>query len=123
MPETFETLFDKYGGVTAVQSIVATFYQRLLNRPNLRRYFRHTDMKRLQMHQVKFIAYVMGKPAEFYEGRTLQDAHAGFGISETSFDEVANILEWTLEDYDLERADIDSIMDAVAKTRPLIVNH
>ena len=65
----------------------------------------------------------MGKPAEFHEGRKLQDAHAGFEISKTSFDEVANILEWTLEDHDLERADIDSIMKAVAKTRPLIVNH
>jgi Truncated hemoglobins len=123
MSEVFETLFDKYGGVPVVTEIVATFYARIMSRPNLARYFRNTDMDALKMHQVKFIAYVMGKPAQYYQGRDLQIAHTGFSISEKSFNEVASILEWTLEDFQVEDADIQTIMEAVENTRPLIVNH
>jgi hemoglobin len=123
MSNEFETLFDKYGGIPTVKAIVATFYQRIMSRPNLARYFVHSNMDELKMHQVKFIAYVMGKPAEFYEGRDLLSAHSGFGITEKSFEDVASILQWTLEDYDVETDDIETIMAAVEKTRPLIVNH
>lgn len=123
MSSEFETLFDKYGGIPTVTAIVATFYQRIMSRPNLARYFVHSKMDELKMHQVKFIAYVMGKPAEFYQGRDLLSAHAGFSITETSFEDVASILKWTLEDYEVEPEDIETIMEAVEKTRPLICNH
>lgn len=123
MSEVFETLFDKYGGVPVVTEIVTTFYARIMSRPNLARYFRNTNLDALKMHQVKFIAFVMGKPAQYYQGRDLQKAHTGFSISEKSFNEVASILEWTLEDYKVEAEDIETIMEAVEKTRPLIVNH
>ena len=123
MSEVFETLFDKYGGVPVVTEIVTTFYARIMSRPNLARYFRNTNLDALKMHQVKFIAFVMGKPAQYYQGRDLQKAHTGFSISQKSFKEVASILKWTLEDYKVEAEDIETIIEALEKTRPLIVNH
>jgi hemoglobin len=75
------TLFDKYGGVPVVTSIVRDFYKRMFRRPNLRRYFEGVDMEHLILHQVGFISYVMGKPIAEYEGRELKEAHQQHGIT------------------------------------------
>ena len=63
------TLFDKYGGVPTIRLIVKAFYDEVLNRPHLEKYFEGVDMPRLIEHQIEFVAYAFessGKPKALY---------------------------------------------------------
>ena len=116
------TLFDKYGGVPVVTSIVRDFYKRMFRRPNLRRYFEGVDMEHLIFHQVGFISYVMGKPIAEYEGRELKEAHQQHGITTASFDLVIDLLRDALEHAGVTEEDIDTIIAAAKATRNEIVS-
>jgi len=45
-------LFDKYGGVPAVTRIVRDLHERLMRRPNLRRYFEEMEMDKVIQHHI-----------------------------------------------------------------------
>lgn len=113
-------LFEKYGGFATISNIVRSFYKDLLAHPELSRYFSGIDMAKLIDHQTKFISHVLGGPAQ-YEGRTLEASHASLSISNSDFDEVAEILRENLEDAGMEDDDIESVMTIVGSTRSSIV--
>ena len=79
--------------------------------PNLARYFINTDMEVLIRHQVQFIAVVMGKPAAFYEGMDMEAAHQNSNISYRLFEDVVDVLEETLRDFEIDELDIIEIID------------
>ena len=105
-----ESLFDKYGGVETLTPLVKEFYKRIMATPNLARYFINTDMEVLIRHQIQFIAVVMGKPAAFYEGMDMEE-HINSNISDRSFEDVIDVLEETLKDFQVEESDIIEILD------------
>ncbi len=115
-----KTLFHKLGGAPAISAVVRQFYRDVINSPILKHHFEGTDMPRLIDHQTKFLCHVLGGPAD-YNGRSLAASHRHLGITPVEFDEVAEILEETLEDFDLDQVDIASVMSIVASTRSDIV--
>ena len=60
-----DTLYQKYGGFGAISRVVIDFYDRLLDSETVGDYFDNVDMKRLIDHQTKFIAYLLGGPADY----------------------------------------------------------
>ena len=117
-----ESLFDKYGGVETLTPLVREFYKRIMATPNLARYFINTDMEVLIRHQIQFIAVVMGKPAAFYEGMDMEEAHKRSNISDRSFEDVIDVLEETLKDFQVEEDDIIEILDKAKSLRNQIVS-
>ena len=117
-----ESLFDKYGGVETLTPLVREFYKRIMATPNLARYFINTDMEVLIRHQIQFIAVVMGKPAAFYEGMDMEEAHERSNISDRSFEDVIDVLEETLKDFQVEEDDIIEILDKAKSLRNQIVS-
>ena len=117
-----ESLFDKYGGVETLTPLVREFYKRIMATPNLARYFINTDMEVLIRHQVQFIAVVMGKPAAFYEGMDMEAAHANSNISDRSFEDVIDVLEETLRDFEVEELDIIEIIEKAKSLKKEIVS-
>jgi hemoglobin len=77
-------------------------------------------MERIIDHQTKFIAHVLGGPAE-YSGRELAVAHSSLKITGSAFDEVAEILQETLEDAGMEAEDVNKVMGIVAGARGSVV--
>ena len=77
-------------------------------------------MQKLMDHQTKFFSGILGGPVE-YSGRELKGAHARLGITEDAFLEVLELLEETLEDMNIEDADIETIMEIVGGVRSDIV--
>lgn len=77
-------------------------------------------MERIIDHQTKFIAHVLGGPAE-YTGRELGAAHQSLRITGPAFDEVAEILQETIEDAGMEAEDVTKVMAIVAGARGSIV--
>ena len=114
------TLFNKYGGFSTVSNIVRQFYTDVLSSPNLKPYFKDTNMEQLVDHQTKFISHALGGPAE-YTGRTLQMGHRGLRITNAHFDEVAEILQNVLEEAGMENEDVIAAMGIVGSTRSQIV--
>ena len=117
-----ESLFEKYGGVETLTPLVREFYKRIMATPNLARYFINTDMEVLIRHQVQFIAVVMGKPAAFYEGMDMKVAHANSNISDRSFEDVIDVLEETLRDFEVEELDIIEIIEKAKSLKKEIVS-
>lgn len=116
-----QTLFDKYGGIPAVQEIVRDFYKRVLRRPNLRRYFTGVDQERLIRHQAAFVSLAMGKMPSNYVGRNMRDAHAGLGVTPASFDLVVELLCDAMRSAGVESGDIAQIASKINRYKDDIV--
>ena len=90
-------------------------------RPQLAAYFDGIDLVVLAEHTVKYIAFVMGKPAEIYTGRDMYTAHAKYHIHGMHFDEVADVLKDILLNSGVEKPDIEIIMRRVESLREMII--
>ncbi|MCP1335558.1 group I truncated hemoglobin [Futiania mangrovi] len=119
-PPAGPAVFDRCGGFARVSRMVMSFYDRVGESDLLAPYFEEIDMARLIDHQTKFFASMMGGPASFND-ETLRRVHARLGISGEAFDEMAVLLRETLEDFDLDPADVDTVLHAFVSRRTLVV--
>ncbi|MCJ8314065.1 MAG: group 1 truncated hemoglobin [Saccharospirillaceae bacterium] len=117
-----ETLFDKYGGFETFNTLVINFYRKVLDDPNLEKYFSQVNMEKLIDHQTHFISKLLGGP-DRYKGKDLKQAHKGMNITTPDFIEVAELLEETLEDANVEAEDIKTIIEVFASFQHQIVNN
>ena len=115
-----QSLYEKYGGFGAVSRVVMSFYDRLLDSDELGPFFDDIDMPRLIDHQTKFIAHLLGGPADFSADR-LQAAHARLEIADGDFDEVKKVLDETLEDHGFSDEDRETIGGVIEAHRAQVV--
>lgn len=115
-----ETLYEKYGGFAAISRIVLDLYDRLLDSETVGDYFDNVDMKLLIDHQTKFIAYLLGGPAD-YTGERLGQLHGHLNINGSDFDEMKSILDRTLTDHGFEDADRNLVIENIESHRKVIV--
>ena len=115
------SMFERYGGFAKLSKVVMAFYDKALDSDVIGDYFEDVDMRRLVDHQTKFIASIMGGPAS-YTNEALRQLHARLNIDQRAFDEMAALLEETLEDFDFKREDIDQIIADVKSRSPYIVS-
>ena len=115
------TLFQKYGGFATISKIVMDFYDRLLDSEIAGPFFDDIAMPRLIDHQAKLIAQVMGGPAA-YSNEVLRRVHAPYSIDRQAFNEVAGILNATLQDHGVEAEDIGFIMAEIEARSPFVIS-
>jgi hemoglobin len=115
-----DTLYQKYGGFAAISRVVMDFYDRLLDSERVGDFFDDVDMKKLIDHQTKFVAYLLGGPAE-YTGERLEQLHGHLNIGGADFDEMKQILSDTLSDHGFEDGDRDTVIGVIESHRSLIV--
>ena len=116
-----ETLYQKYGGFGAISRVVMDFYDRLLDSERVGDFFDDVDMKKLIDHQTKFIAYLLGGPAE-YTGERLEQLHGHLNIAGADFDEMKQILSDTLSDHGFDDTDRGTVIDVIESHRGRIVS-
>lgn len=114
------TTFERLGGFARVRLLVADFYDRVLDHPDLAPYFAHVDMARLIDHQPKFMSAVMGGPAAF-TNEQIGRAHARLSIQPAHFDTLAELFRETLEDSGVDPADTATLHAHVLSMRPYVV--
>ncbi|MEQ8966577.1 MAG: group 1 truncated hemoglobin [Azospirillaceae bacterium] len=114
------SVFERYGGFAVVSKVVLSFYDHVLDSDRLAPYFESVDMRRLIDHQTKFVAAMMGGPASISD-RRLREVHAHLAIDEASFDEMVALMRETLEDFEFEAEDIESVLGEIRAREPLIV--
>jgi len=110
------SLFERYGGFASVSKIVMAFYDKILDSDIAGPYFDDVDMKALIDHQTKF-----GGPAE-YSNEVLQNVHAKHSIDKATFDEVAMLFKTTLEEFEIEPADVRAVMDEITSRASYIIS-
>ena len=112
--------YDLVGGGLAVSAVVNDFYERVLGDPRLAPYFEGVDLARLKRHQVLLISQVLGGPAN-YDGRALDEAHAGLGISHDDLAAVASHLVAAMRQARIPEDILLRAIAVVASTEPDIV--
>lgn len=115
-----QTLFERAGGFATVRKVVSDFYDKVIESPQLGRYFADVAMPRLIDHQTKFVAQMMQGPAS-YSDEQLRRVHAGMGISRGEFMEIADLLCETMEDHGFADADVDFVRQQVMRREAFIV--
>lgn len=113
------SLFEKYGGFSAINSIVIEFYNNVLDSDEVGPFFEGTDMENLIDHQTKFISFLLGGPVSYPDAK-LRAAHSNLEIEATHFDTIKVLLSDALKAFELEPADIDVVLEKIESYRSLI---
>ena len=116
-----ETIWDRYGGYSFVARTVRDFYDSVLVSAALAPYFDGVTMEGLIEHQIQTVGAVMGGPYDL-DVETLRRAHRHLRVQQAHFDELAVILDQTLDNHGLSADDKAVLLDAVESVRSVIVD-
>ena len=116
-----KSTFERYGGFAAISKVVSAFYDKVLDSPELSKYFETIDMRRQIDHQTKFMASLMGGPASF-TNQELERAHARYSITRAEFDEMLELLKESLEDFDFEDDDVTEVVQNFSSRANFVVH-
>jgi hemoglobin len=114
------SLYYQLGGQKAIKAVVDEFYRRMLEDEVVNKVFEGVDMDRLRAHQAAFLAYALGGPVE-YDGRTLREAHKGFGISFEQYERAIKHLKDTLAAFDVPVEAQIKVEAMLRSVKPFIV--
>ena len=112
--------YERIGGAATIRLAVDRFYQLLVVDPDLAPYFADVDLPALKRHQVRLLSMVLGGPAE-YDGRELETAHAGLGITDAHYTKVADYLTGVLRELGAPPDVIEATASVVDSVRASIV--
>lgn len=115
------TLFERIGGMDAVNAAVDIFYTKVLADETINHFFTSTDMKTQAAKQKAFLAYAFGAPTA-YTGKSMRDAHAHMTLTEAHFNAVAGHLVATLQDLEVARELIDEVVQIALSTKDDVLN-
>ncbi|MDT0620358.1 group I truncated hemoglobin [Croceitalea vernalis] len=117
-----ETLFDRIGGMDAVNAAVDIFYNKVLADESINHFFSNTDVKNQAGKQKAFLAYAFGCPMG-YTGKSMKEAHAHMDITEAHFNTVADYLVSSLEELNVPGNMIDEVVAIAMSTKNDIVGN
>ena len=115
-----QTLFEKYGGFSAISRIVLSLYDRFLDDDDIGPFFDDVELPKLIDHQTKFISAIMGGPATLSDTH-IERAHVHLVITDLHFDKLKELVDETLTEFSIAAEDIEIVLAAFEERRPLIV--
>jgi hemoglobin len=117
------SLYQRLGGYDAISAVVAEFADRLFMDPKLEKFFGGMSAdtrKRFRQLNVELVCSATGGPCE-YLGRPMPQSHAGSGIRDADFDQVAGHLVSTLDKFKVPKKEKDELLAIIGGLRPAIV--
>ncbi len=121
MKDTNESLFERIGGMDAVNAAVDVFYKKVISDPMINHFFENVDIEKQSTKLKSFVAYACGAPMK-YSGKQMAEAHAHMSIKEEHFNSVAGHLSDTLTQLGLDSELVQEVMEVVGSTQNDIVN-
>lgn len=111
-----ETLFERLGGMLAVNAAVDIFYEKVLADDRICHFFKHTEMASQAKKQKAFLAFAFGASTK-YTGKNMRDAHAHMNLTEAHFEAVLEQLQATLEKLKIEKGLIEEVISIATSTK------
>lgn len=117
-----KTLFEKIGGMGAVDAAVDIFYKKVLADDSINGFFKNTDMATQAGKQKAFLAYAFGAPLA-YTGKSMREAHTGMNLTMDHFNAVAGHLVATLKELGVAQDLIDQVVEVALSTKDDVIGH
>lgn len=121
--ETEKSLYERLGGYDAIAAVVDDFFKRMINDPQLGRFFigLSTDSKmRAQQLTVDFVCKATGGPC-LYTGRDMKTVHTGLNINEDDWNIAAKHLTATLDKFNVPEKEKNEVLNLVTGLKGTIV--
>lgn len=106
-------MYERLGGLEAIEAVVEDFYVRVLADDQLKGFFAGANMNRLKGRQAEFFAAALGGP-EPYTGAPMKQVHRGRGITMHHFSMVAGHLADALTAAGVPAETVTDILGVVA---------
>lgn len=114
------TLYDRLGGLPAIQAVVAEFQKNVAKDERINAPFGLADLQLLNERLVTFFCQATGGPCR-YEGRDMKSAHAGMGVTGNQFGALVEALVASLTTCGVPEAEQREILGALAPLQGDIV--
>ena len=115
------TLFDRIGGMGAVNAAVDIFYGKVIRDPRINHFFRHINMEKQSGKLKSFLAFAFGASYP-YPGQALREAHQYMNLTEDHFNAVAEHLVLTLQELNVPQSILEEVVALVMTTKDDILN-
>lgn len=116
-----KTLFDRIGGMNAVNAAVDIFYAKVMADESVNHFFKHIDMEHQSGKLKAFLAYAFGAPMN-YSGKSMRAAHQHMHLTDLHFDAVAGHLVSTLHQLNVAQDLIDEVVAIALSVKNDVLN-
>ncbi len=110
------SLFNRIGGMKAVDAAVKVFYNHVIQDDRINTFFEHVDMEAQSGKMKAFLAFAFGAPMN-YTGKDMSAAHSHMQLTEEHFNAVAENLVTTLESLEVPKELIHEVLVIAASTK------
>ena len=120
MTTQMKSLFDRLGGLDAINAVTESWVARVGGDDRANAKFVRTDIARLKKEVADQLCEVTGGPCT-YTGRTMQDTHAGMKTTAGEFEVVMQHLGATLNELNVAKPEQDELVELLRPMRDDIV--
>jgi hemoglobin len=113
-------LYDQIGGAMGIETLMSSFYQRVLQDPLLQPFFAEAEIERLQKMQAQFFSMALGMP-NVRDDFSLFEIHADRGIKREHLSRFTEHLLATLHDAGINESHSSEIVARIATYSPQIL--
>lgn len=113
------SLFHRLGGQVALDSVVETFYRKVLSDSRINQFFEDTEMEEQIAKQKSFLSMVFGGPAN-YTGLDMRESHHKLrkkGLNDSHVNVVIELLSSSLSEHGATDIDIEEVIKITNSAR------
>jgi hemoglobin len=117
------TLYSRLGGYDAIASVTDDFITKLMNEPQLSKFFvgfSNDSKMRIRQHIIDFICQETGGPC-YYTGKDIKTMHRGLGISESEWGIATTDFKGTLDKFNVGQKEQEELLSAISSMKNDIV--
>ena len=114
------SLYDRLGGLDAINAAVDSWVVRVAGDDRINRKFQRTDIPRLKKEVIDQLCEATGGPCT-YTGRSMRETHAGMKTTAGEFEVAMQHLGATLDEFNVPKTEQDELVDLLMPMRGDIV--
>lgn len=114
-------LFERIGGMGAVNAAVDIFYNKVIGDVRIKHFFDGVDLEKQSGKMKMFLAYAFGAPMK-YDGKSMRESHAHMKLTEEHFTAVAEHLVDTLKELNVPQELIDEVVQVALSVKDDVLN-
>lgn len=119
-PAAPKSLYDRLGGLPAIQAVVGEFVANVAGDARINQRFFNTDIENLKKLLTQFVCMATGGPCK-YEGRDMGTAHAGMDLVDDEFNALVENLVKALDKFKVPDKEKGELLGALGPLKPQIV--